>query len=79
MEIINQGTLLMLYGIGTVFVFLCTLILTMTAMSFVLNRYFAEAVTEPALVQANKSTAITAQRLEILQLAINQHRDRQTR
>ena len=73
MDIINQGTLLMAYGIGTVFVFLCTLIVAMSAMSLVINRFSPQ---EESVETATSNNIISsdAQILPILQAAIDQHR-----
>jgi sodium pump decarboxylases, gamma subunit len=64
----------MVYGIGTVFVFLCTLIVAMAAMSLVLNRFFPQEETIEPAVSGNNSIADNAQILPILQAAIDQHR-----
>jgi len=66
----------MVYGIGTVFIFLCTLIVAMSAMSLILNRFFPqEEKVEPA-VTGNNSISGNDQILPILQAAIDQHRQR---
>ena len=77
--IVAQGVELMLYGMGTVVLFLTLLIVATTAMSRLLARYFPEAepvpaqpghraVTTPAGQDPNLVAAITA--------AIHQHRNR---
>ncbi len=74
MDIINQGTLLMVYGIGTVFVFLCTLIVAMSAMSLLLNRFFPQQENIEPSTSANNTMSDNAKILPILQAAIDQHR-----
>lgn len=76
MDIINQGTLLMAYGIGTVFVFLCTLIVAMSAMSSVLNRFFPQEQSIETASSNSKIISSDAQILPILQAAIDQHRQK---
>ena len=81
-SIVNQGIELMLFGMGTVLVFLTLLVLAITLMSWILQRYFpvvevSESRTNPvasptpALGDANLVAVITA--------AIHQHRAKHTR
>lgn len=76
-DIVAQGVELMLYGMGTVVVFLSLLVVITTFMSAIVQRYFAEPESVPvgSIVPAGDSTpepevvaAITA--------AIHQHRNR---
>lgn len=52
MGLIGQGLELMLFGMGTVMLFLVLLVVVMTCMSKVVERYFAEADMLPLPVQA---------------------------
>lgn len=63
--LMEQGTTLMLAGMGTVFVFLTSLVIIMTLMSSVLQRFAPE---EAADVSDEEIAAISA--------AIRQHRKR---
>ncbi|PID45335.1 MAG: oxaloacetate decarboxylase [Proteobacteria bacterium] len=79
-SLIDQGLSLMLFGMGTVFVFLTLLIFATTAMSKVVLRWFPEKVAEtPAPRKAPVAAAkpaIAPETLKIIQAAINQHRKR---
>lgn len=80
-DLMQQGASLMLYGMGTVFVFLAILVVVTTGMSYILRRFFASAAipVEPRgsigvnpvsndVVDDNVVAAITA--------AIHEHRSR---
>ncbi len=73
--IMQQGIDLMLFGMGTVFVFLTVLVIATTIMSSVVQRYFPEP--EPVL-PSSKTTASTGvndpKLLAIIKAAIEQHR-----
>ena len=50
-EVLSEGLVMMCIGMGTVLLFLCTLILAMNVMSFCvgkLNEIFPEAVNTPS-------------------------------
>jgi oxaloacetate decarboxylase gamma subunit len=73
-DIVAQGVELMLYGMGTVVVFLSLLVVITTLMSAILQRYFAEP--EPvAVVPAGESTR-DAEVVAAVAAAIHQHRNR---
>ena len=78
-DIVGQGVELMLYGMGTVVVFLALLIVITTAMSTVINRYFPEA---PAPAPATPRPAATAEPSEevvaAISAAIHQHRSKRS-
>ncbi|MCL4110056.1 UNVERIFIED_CONTAM: hypothetical protein GTU68_038273 [Idotea baltica] len=70
----------MLFGMGTVFVFLTILIFGTTGMSKIINKYFPEKVVA-APVRKKKSAALGASSvapatLKIIQTAIEKHRNR---
>ena len=79
MEIINQGLALMVYGISTVFIFLCLLIGLVTLMSSILKNFKDDAEvaenTSSNQPQMNASL-IDSDILPILQAAVNEHRKR---
>ncbi|TXS95382.1 oxaloacetate decarboxylase [Parahaliea maris] len=78
--IIDQGLELMLYGMGTVVVFLALLVLATTVMSRLVERYFPEP--EPELPAPRKAAALAAdpaadpQLVAVISAAIHQHRNR---
>jgi len=79
-SLIDQGLNLMLFGMGTVFVFLTILIFATSGMSKLITRYFPEKVVE-ASPKKQRSAAIGAASvapatLKIIQAAIDTHRKR---
>ncbi len=81
-SIIERGLDLMMFGMGTVFVFLTVLIFATTAMSAVISKWFPEKVVEAAAPRKRASSspsmgmAIAPATLNILQAAIDKHRNR---
>lgn len=79
-SIIERGLDLMLFGMGTVFIFLTVLIFGTAAMSAVISRWFPEKVIEAAAPKKRASTspsmAIAPATLSILQAAVDKHRNR---
>ncbi len=76
-DIVSQGVELMLFGMGTVVVFLSLLVVMTTLMSAVIGRYFAEA--EPAAVDVRGGTGQASPSPEVIAAitaAIHQHRSR---
>ena len=74
-SLLQQGLDLLLYGMGSVFVFLTLLVAATTLMSALLARLFpAEPESVPA--SAPVSPAADERLLAIIQQAINQHRRR---
>lgn len=79
-SLIDQGFNLMLFGMGTVFIFLTVLIFATSSMSKIITRYFPEKVVV-AKPQKRKSmpqgaTSMAPATLKIIQAAIEQHRNR---
>lgn len=73
-SIIQQGADLMLFGMGTVFVFLTVLVITTQIMSALMARYFPEPEKlQPVTVPAGQVDARTR---AIIKAAIDQHRGR---
>lgn len=81
-SLLGQGLDLMVYGMGTVFVFLALLILITSVMSKLVVRFFPEA---PAPIKTIKSTsrkpsgAVDPRTLQVIRAAIEQHRARRSR
>ncbi|MEM1112635.1 MAG: OadG family protein [Pseudomonadota bacterium] len=88
-DIVTQGLELMLYGMGTVVVFLALLVLAMTAMSRVMERYFPDASPAKAAAVrprqfvaestqgdrgASLDQAIDPEIVAVITAAIHQHR-----
>ena len=76
-DIVAQGVELMLYGMGTVVVFLSLLVVITTLMSAIVRRYFAEPepVAVGPVVPAGDSTP-DAEVVAAVAAAIHQHRSR---
>lgn len=80
-SLIDQGFNLMLFGMGTVFIFLTILIFATSSMSKIITRYFPEKVVAAPTARKKKSAALGATTvapatLKIIQAAIEQHRNR---
>lgn len=74
---IEQGFTLMLYGIGSVFLFLGILVLATTVMSTLLNKFMpADVVPQPMTHNAAGSAVVDQTTLRVIQAAISQHRSR---
>lgn len=76
--IMSQGFDLMLFGMGTVCIFLTLLVILTRVMSWFVNRYFPEP--EPLIPVAPKpvsSTQVDPKVLGVIQDAIHQHRAKQ--
>ena len=74
-DIVQQGIDLMIYGMGTVFVFLTILVLITVCMSRLMGRYFPESEAPVATAQ-QVPNAIDATTLAVIKAAIAQHRKR---
>lgn len=79
-SLIDQGFELMLFGMGTVFVFLTILIFATTGMSKIITRYFPEKIVVAAprkkKTAALGASSVAPATLKIIQAAIEQHRNR---
>ena len=78
-EIVAQGFELMLYGMGTVVLFLALLVVATTAMSRAVGRWFSEpSPTPPAVtggaVSATASADPDAEVVAVISAALQQHR-----
>jgi len=70
---LDQGLTLMVYGIGSVFLFLTLLVLTTTVMSK-LVKALAPAVVMAAQQATKSNAAIDDKTLAVIRAAITQHR-----
>ena len=80
-SIIEQGFNLMLFGMGTVFVFLTILIFATNGMSKFITHFFPEKIVAAPPPKKKRSAALGATSvapatLKIIQAAIEQHRNR---
>lgn len=79
--LIDQGINLMLFGMGTVFIFLTILVFATTLMSKVVNKLAPEAEPEATIPKANTNTtaspqAVSTDIVTAIQKAIAAHRQR---
>lgn len=78
-SVLDQGIELMLFGMGTVFVFLTILVIATIAMSTMIGRYLPEAAT-PAPTPTPKPAAqhgpVDSKVVKVIHAAIEQHRAR---
>lgn len=73
---INEGLNLMLYGMGTVFVFLTLLIFCTMAMSALLSRHSADDVVSASAPARPEPVVADKRLIAIIESAIAQHRNR---
>lgn len=72
--LLEQGLDLLIFGMGTVFVFLTVLVIFTMLMSQIVGRFFPEAA-EPVQTPAPaRSQPVSAKTLTIIQAAIREHR-----
>ena len=82
-DIVAQGVELMLYGMGTVFLFLALLVFATNAMSGLIARYFPEPEPPPVTARVRTPGKSAAAELDpgvvaVITAAIHQHRDKRT-
>ncbi len=75
-SLIAQGVDLMIYGMGTVFVFLTLLVLAVTLLSAAVRRWLPEPVPAPPAPRQVDTPPVDAHLRAIIQAAIDQHRNR---
>lgn len=79
--LLQDGFQLMLFGMGTVFVFLVVLIGATTAMSALVQRFFPEAPPVPAPtrapVQSQAPNTVDSQLTAVISTAVHKFRSRQ--
>jgi len=75
---IEQGTTLMLYGMGTVFTFLTLLVFATTLMSYLVSRFQRQTDVDELSPPSNsgQSDLPNPQLLAAIKAAINLHRNR---
>lgn len=75
-DLFQQGVDLMLFGMGTVFAFLVSLVGALTLMSWVIGRFFPEPV-QPEVASPTPHVAAVEPRIQaVIQAAIDKHRRR---
>lgn len=82
-SLVSQGFSLLLYGMGTVFVFLTVLVLVVGCISYIIVRFFPEPAdplpTTPNNNSRSGSSPVDAKTLRIIKAAIDQHRAKRKR
>ncbi len=74
-DILNESIQLLIYGMGTVFIFLFILVLATTAMSQLIARYAPEpAPVAPAKRQAKTVQSVDPDVLQAIGLAVQEYR-----
>lgn len=77
-SILQEGIDLMLFGMGTVFLFLTLLVIATAIMSAIIRRYFPDAVLlqkmVPSAPESSTTPANDPKLIAIIQAAIDQHR-----
>ena len=76
--LITQGVDLMLFGMGTVFVFLTALVGITSLMSYIVNNWFAEDsdLEIDGAVSLGLQTKVDLKIVQAIQRALDQHRGR---
>jgi oxaloacetate decarboxylase gamma subunit len=76
-SLISQGTDLMLYGMGTVVVFLAILVIATSVMSWLIERFFPETpLSDPLSSNAEPASASPdARLLAVIKAAVEQYRN----
>lgn len=76
----QQGLDLMLFGMGTVFVFLTLLVFSVIVMSAVVTKFFAELEEPrkdlPVITPKTPMVVVDPVKLRVIQDAIQQHREK---
>lgn len=75
-DIVSQGVELMLYGMGTVVVFLALLVVATTVMSAFVGRYFPETEKAPAQPRKSATAPDDSELVAVISAAVHQHRGR---
>ena len=71
----EQGVDMMLYGMGSVFVFLLALVLAISVMSRLISRFFPEPLPVQS-AEGSVSGSVDPLTRKVIQAAIDQHRGR---
>lgn len=76
--LLEQGLELMIYGMGTVFVFLTVLVIVTTIMSKIVQRFFPDPIVATSPTAKPAPAATNNQQLHaVITAAIHRHRSRQ--
>jgi len=76
-SIIEQGVDLMLYGMGTVVVFLAILVVSTELMTWAIRRFFPEPEApqvDTGTSEASQISSLNSRTLAIIKAALDQHR-----
>lgn len=78
-QLMNQGIELLVFGMGTVFVFLTVLVLITMFMSFIIQRFFPEAaaVAKVRTAKAAPNKQHNDELVAVISAAVQKHRSRQ--
>lgn len=79
--LLEQALDLLIFGMGTVFVFLALLVVAINLMSRFMGTYFPDAIVPEPFAPKPKAPTDTIDNttLAVIQAAIRQHRDKQSR
>lgn len=79
--LLDQALDLLIFGMGTVFVFLALLVVAVNLMSRFMETYFPDAIVPDAPTPKSKpgNDTVDATTLAVIQAAIRQHRDKNAR
>lgn len=79
--LLDQALDLLIFGMGTVFVFLALLVVAVNMMSRFMETYFPDAIVPEAHAPKSKpgNDTVDATTLAVIQAAIRQHRDKNAR
>jgi len=75
-ELLLEGVEIMLFGIGSVYIFLILLIICIRLMSSIISRYDTAPAPRPITASPVSEVAADADILAAIQAAIHQHRAR---
>lgn len=74
-DILSNGVILLMFGMGVVFIFLSLLVVAIQAMSFALTRFFPPPELPPPAFSSLDQPNMPPQRiLDVIQAAIAEHR-----
>jgi|TARA_B110000014_G_C19551171_1_gene294605 oxaloacetate decarboxylase gamma subunit len=75
-SLMQQGFDLLIYGMGTVFVFLTVLVFVTMAMSAIMRRFFPDPVDPAVITEAVPVASVPPNVLAAIKAAIEQHRSK---
>lgn len=80
--LIDQALELLVFGMGTVFIFLIMLVIAVNLMSRFIQTFFPEPLapeSHPPFAESNQDEIPNTQTLAVIQAAIHQHRAKHSR